>query len=215
MTVASMLDPLWLLSCFGPVAVGVVVFAESALITEIVLPGESLLATAGMFSAAPASARWHLPLGWVIVCAALGACSGAQTGDRIGQRSGSALLARSRWAPLAAVHDRSARYLAHLGHGPAIVLARLVPAIRPVINPLARAVGVPQPVFTGGQVAGGLAWSIGGVLAGYALGAQLTGIGRQLPLVIASVIVVSAIPVGTELLHRRVRRRGGSPSIAA
>jgi membrane-associated protein len=208
MMAVNILDPHSLLSSFGPVGVGVVLFAETGLLIGFFLPGDSLLFTAGVFAAAPSSATLHLPLGWVLVCAALGACLGAQIGYWIGRRSGPALFERPHRVRLREGRDRAERYLARYGHGKAIVLARFVPVVRTVLNPLAGAVGVPQPVFTLWQVAGGLIWSIGVVLAGFALGSHITNVDHYLLPIIAVVIVFSLIPIGVELLRNgRVRRR--------
>jgi membrane-associated protein len=208
MMALNVLDPHSLLSSFGPVGVGVVLFAETGLLVGFFLPGDSLLFTAGVFAAAPVSAPLHLPLGWVLICAAVGACLGAQTGYWIGRRSGPALFERTQRLRLREGRDRAERYLARYGYGKAIVLARFVPVVRTVLNPLAGAVGVPQPVFTLWQVTGGLIWSIGVTLAGYALGSHITNVDHYLLPIVAVVILISLIPIGVELLRSRRVHRG-------
>src|SRR5438128_10860492 len=96
----NLLDAGSVLSAYGWVGVGVVLFAETGLLIGFFLPGDSLLFTAGVLAAAPAGAALHLALGWVLVCAALGACLGAQAGYWIGRRVGPALFDRSRRARL-------------------------------------------------------------------------------------------------------------------
>jgi membrane-associated protein len=157
----NVLDPHSLLSSFGAVGVGVVLFAETGLLIGFFLPGDSLLFTAGVLAAAPASAALHLSLGWVLLCVALGACLGAQAGYWIGRRVGPALFERPHRARLRDGRDRAEHYLGRYGYGKAIVLARFVPVVRTVLNPLAGALGVPQRTFTVWQVTGGLLWSLG------------------------------------------------------
>jgi membrane-associated protein len=87
----------------------------------------------------------------------------------------------------------------------AIVLARFIPVVRTVINPVAGAAGIPAGTFTLWQAIGGLIWSVGVTLAGYALGSRISNIDHYLLPVIAVIVAVSLIPVLIEIL----RRRGG------
>jgi membrane-associated protein len=69
-----------------------------------------------------------------------------------------------------------------------------VPIVRTVLNPLAGIVGVTQRTFTLWQVAGGLAWSVGVVLAGYELGSHITNVDHYLLPIIALIVAVSLTP---------------------
>jgi membrane-associated protein len=186
-----------------------VLFAETGLLIGFFLPGDSLLFTAGLLcTAAPGHpARLSLPL--VIVAAVGGAILGAQTGFYIGRTGGRRLLERGRSRRLRASGDRAGELLARYGYGKAIVLARFIPVIRTVVNPVAGAVGVPARTFTIWQAAGGLLWSAGVTLAGYALGSAIPGIDTYLLPAIAVIVLISFIPIGIELLRsRRGARRG-------
>ncbi len=202
----NVLDPHSLLSSFGPVGVGVVLFAETGLLIGFFLPGDSLLFTAGVLSAAAGSSL-HLPLGWVLIAAALGACLGAQVGYLIGRRVGPALFDKSNRDRLRQGRDRAEIYLAHYGYGRAIVLARFIPMVRTVLNPLAGVLHVPARVFTLWQIIGGVVWSVGVVLAGYWLGSHIRNVDRYLLPIIALIVVVSLIPVALEVLRGRRGRR--------
>lgn len=203
----NILDPHSLLSTFGPIGVGVVLFAETGLLIGFFLPGDSLLFTAGVLAAAPATASVHLPLGAVMLSAAIGACLGAQTGYWIGRRVGPPLFERSSRKRLRDGRDRAAAYLTRYGPGKAIVLARFVPIVRTVLNPLAGIAGVPQRTFTLWQVAGGLFWSVGVVIAGYELGSHISNVDHYLLPIIALIIAVSLTPIGLELIRGRRANR--------
>jgi len=202
----NVLDPHSLLSAFGPIGVGVVLFAETGLLIGFFLPGDSLLFTAGVLSAAAGSSL-HLPLGWVLIAATLGACLGAQVGYLIGRRAGPALFERANRTRLRQGRDRAEIYLGRYGYGRAIVLARFIPVVRTVLNPLAGVLHVPARVFTLWQILGGVVWSVGVVLAGYWLGSHIRNVDRYLLPIIALIVVVSLIPLAVEVLRARRGRR--------
>ncbi|GAY10939.1 DedA family protein [Pseudonocardia sp. N23] len=211
MTTILALNPLSandLLSSFGTIGILVVLFAETGLLIGFFLPGDSLLFTAGLLCAAGTGAL-HLSLPWVLLAAAAGALLGAQTGFWLGQRAGRALESRSGHPRLLAGMRRAEEMFDRYGPAKAIVLARFIPVVRTVLNPVAGALHTPKAIFAVWQVAGGLAWTVGLVLAGFALGATVPGIDAYLLPVIAAVIVVSLIPLVVELLRERRRTRTG------
>jgi membrane-associated protein len=196
-----------LLGSFGTIGVLVVLFAETGLLIGFFLPGDSLLFTAGLLCATGAgSLRLSLP--WVLVAAVAGALLGAQAGFLIGRRAGRALTARADRPRLAAGLRRAEELFTRYGPAKAIVLARFIPVVRTVLNPLAGALGTPVAMFTVWQSVGGVLWTVGLVLAGYALGAFVPGVDAYLLPVIAVVVVVSLIPLARELLRERRRHRG-------
>lgn len=129
----------------------------------------------------------------------------------IGRRGGRALLARSRSRHLHEGAERAEELLARYGHAKAIVLARFVPVVRTVLNPLAGALKVPARVFLLWQVIGGLAWTVGLVLAGYALGSSIPNVDRYLLPLVALIVLLSLLPLAREVLRsRRTRRDRGT-----
>jgi membrane-associated protein len=192
----------WLTS-LGTLGVLIVTFAETGLLIGFFLPGDSLLFTAGFLCATSGGTHLSLPL--VLLCAVVGALAGAQVGFEIGRRGGRALLARSSNPHLARGIVRAEEMFERYGHGKAIMLARFIPIVRTVLNPLAGILAVPTRVFTVWQVLGGLLWTIGVTLAGYGLGTSIPGIDQFLLPVIAVIVLVSLTPLGLELW--RARRR--------
>jgi membrane-associated protein len=202
----NVLDPHSLLASFGPLGVAVVLFAETGLLIGFFLPGDSLLFTAGVLAAAPASAALHLPLGWVLVAAVAGACLGAQAGYLIGRRAGPPLFDSENRPRLRQGRERAEFYLARYGYPRAIVLARFVPVVRTVLNPLAGIIGVPQRVFALWQLIGGVAWAVGVTLAGYWLGSSISNVDHYLLPIIAAVVLISLLPIAVEILRSRRER---------
>ncbi|MGH4035204.1 DedA family protein [Actinomycetota bacterium Odt1-20B] len=203
----NVLDARSLLSAFGVLGVAAVLFAETGLLIGFFLPGDSLLFTAGLL-ATGSGGSLHLPLDGVLIAAVGGALLGAQTGYWFGRRAGASLLARNRSRHLTKGAARADELLSRYGHGKAIVLARFVPVVRTVLNPLAGIVKVPIRVFTLWQVVGGLVWTVGLVLAGYALGASIPNVDRYLLPLVAAIVAVSLLPLALEVLRARRHSAG-------
>lgn len=205
----NVLDATSLLSSFGAVGIAVVMFAETGLLIGFFLPGDSLLFTAGLLCVSGGSKVVHLSLWQVLIAALAGALLGAQTGYLLGRRGGPALLARTRSRKLHEGADRAAELLDRYGHAKAVVLARFVPVVRTVLNPLAGALGVPARTFTLWQVAGGTVWSVGLVLGGYALGSSIPHVDTYLLPLVALIVVLSLLPLALELRRGRAAARSG------
>ena len=111
---------------------------------------------------------------------------------------------------------RSRHLLDRYGHGRAIVLARFVPVVRTVLDPVAGTLGVPAPVFTRWQVVGGVLWTCRLVIAGFLLGRSVPGIDQHLLPVIGLIMVVSLLPLAIELVRAKRRQRAdGQPHAGA
>ncbi|WP_371680398.1 DedA family protein [Streptomyces sp. NBC_01276] len=202
----NLLDAQSLLAAFGTAGIAVVLFAETGLLIGFFLPGDSLLFTAGLLCAGSATTTGHLSLPWVLLASAAGALAGAQTGYLLGRKAGPAFLTRAGSRKIGEGAARAAEILQRYGHAKAIVLARFLPIVRTVLNPLAGILNVPARTFALWQVLGGLLWTTGLVLAGYALGSSVPDVDRYLLPIIALIVAVSLVPVGLEL--RRSRRAG-------
>ncbi|WP_052230153.1 DedA family protein [Streptomyces sp. CT34] len=202
----NILDAGSLLAAFGALGVAVVLFAETGLLVGFLLPGDSLLFTAGLLCAPGVGGAVHLSLPQVLASAVVGTLAGSQTGFWIGRRGGSALLSRGRSRKLRDGAARAEEYLERYGHAKAIILGRFVPVVRTVLNPLAGALSVPTRTFTLWQIAGGLVWTFGLTLAGYALGSSVPNVDRYLLPAVGLVVIASLTPLALEVLRSRKRR---------
>ncbi|MEU6896131.1 DedA family protein [Streptomyces sp. NPDC046557] len=204
----NLLDAQSLLAAFGTIGIAVILFAETGLLVGFFLPGDSLLFTAGLLCTGSAASPGHLSLPWVLLASAIGALAGAQTGYLLGRKAGPAFLTRTKSRKIGEGAARAAEILHRYGYAKAIVLARFMPIVRTVLNPLAGILNVPARAFALWQVLGGLLWTTGLVLAGYALGASVPNVDHYLLPIIAVIVAVSLIPVALEVL--RARRAGST-----
>jgi membrane-associated protein len=205
----NLLDPHSLLASTGTLGVFLILFAETGLLIGFFLPGDSLLFTAGLLCTTRSQSALHLSLPAVLLAAAAGALAGAEVGYLIGRRAGHVLDQPGR-PRLQHGISRSRDVIDRYGVRRAIVLARFIPVVRTVLNPVAGAIGVPARTFTVWQVAGGLVWSVGVTLAGFALGSRISGIDRYLLPIIAVIVALSLIPIAIELWRHRGASKPGA-----
>ncbi len=200
-----------ILDWFGaalPFGVLLVLFAETGILLGIVLPGDTLLITAGLWAADTHGHHAHPNIILLVVCAAIGALAGAQVGYVLGRRVGAPLFQRpdSRLFKRRYV-DRAEEIFKRYGEGKAVVIARFVPGIRTLMNPLAGILEMPVRSFTFWQVSGGLVWSVGVTLAAYAVGQSIHNLDHYLIPIAVAVAVISLIPVAVELRRGRTQGR--------
>lgn len=195
------LEPEFLIETFGMLGVLAIVFVESGLLVGFMLPGDSLLFTAGLLSANDV-----LPDIWVLlVTIPLAAIAGDQVGYAIGRKGGPAVFSRpnSRFFRQEYV-VKAEEFFAE--HGPrTIILARFVPIVRTLAPVMAGVAKMPYRTFVVFNVIGGVAWGVGITLLGYFLG-QIEFVKNNIEFIIIGIVALSLIPVAHEL--RRARRSG-------
>jgi membrane-associated protein len=182
-----------------------IVFTETGLLVGFVLPGDSLLITAGLLAAAGVLNIW-----WLHVLLIAAAITGDSMGYAIGARIGPRLFTREKsWLFNPRHVQRTREFYARHG-AKTIVIARFVPIIR-TFAPVVAGVGeMAYPRFLFYNVAGGIGWVFSMTGAGYLLGSAVPNIDRHIHFVVIVVIVLSVIPIGIEIL--RERRRQSTPS---
>jgi len=169
------------------------VFAESGLFFGFFLPGDSLLLTAGLLASRGLLSLYVLIPGLFIAAVLgdnVGYWFGNKTGPRIFNRENSLLFRRKNLLAAKAFYDKHG--------GKTILLARFMPFIRTFAPIVAGAVDMEYRRFVTFNMIGGLLWGIGVTLAGYFLGEVIPGIDNYFLLIVAFVILISAMPT---LIH--------------
>jgi len=173
----------------GTLLVCTIVFIETGLFVGFFLPGDSLLVTAGVFSAAGTlSVATLAPL--VTLCA----IAGDQVGYWIGRRAGQALYSRRDSAFFKRRHLERAHAFYEKYGGKTVVLARFMPIVRTFCPPVAGAARMRYGRYVAFDILGGGLWGGGLVLAGYFLGSIVPNIGQRIHWVIAFVVILSLLP---------------------
>ena len=210
-TVLGPLAPQHLLDVFGVVGVMLILFAETGLLIGIVLPGDSLLFLAGYATVRSNNlpGDLHFPLGWLLIGAAVGALVGAQVGYELGRRAGPAVFRRPESLFFRPSHvERTRDVLDRFGAGRAVVLARFVPIVRTLLNPMAGAAGMPARSFALWNVVGGLLWTDGLILLGHGVG-NVDFVRKHIEVLVVAVVMLSVLPVLYEITRRRRQARPG------
>ena len=166
-----------------------------------------MLFTAGLLCATTSTDQFHLSLPAVLIAAIGGALLGAQTGYQLGRSAGPPLIERGGKPRVMAAVARGRAELERYGAPKAIVLARFIPVVRTVMNPLAGVIGIAPRTFLIWQASGGVVWSAGVTVAGFPLGSHIPSIDAYLLPSIAVIIVLSLVPVALELRRSRAGRR--------
>lgn len=192
-------------------AICAIIIIETGLLFPI-LPGDSLLFTAGLFTG---TGQIDLPI-WVVAgMMGLAAFIGPQIGYWIGRGVGPRIFARedSRFFKKSYI-DRTHAFFERYG-GRAIVLAQFVPIVRTYI-PVAAGVGkMPYGHFIKFNVIGALAWGVGVTMLGFWLGG-FDFVSRNIEVALVLVVAVSVLPMVIEWArHRSERRREAKDAASA
>ena len=198
--ISRLLEPL--LSLHGweaYVLVGVLVFAEDAVMLGFVFPGETAAILGGVLAS-----KGGVSLGGILAVVVVGAIVGDSVGYAIGDRWGRQLLQlgplRKRQKGVDAALDQLSRRGAI-----AVFVGRFSAFLRAVVPGLAGMSKMRYRVFLPANALGGLCWGFLYVLLGYFVGQRVekaTGIASDILLaLIAVVIVVLAVR------HRRREKR--------
>ncbi|GAC1366499.1 MAG: VTT domain-containing protein [Actinomycetota bacterium] len=206
-----LLDPTYLINTYGSLGIYAIVFAESGLFFGFFLPGDSLLVTAGLLASTHTPGQVHLNILALLIGCPVAAILGDQVGYAFGRRIGSPLFSRPRSRLFKPQYLHRARDYLDTRGAKMIVLARFVPAVRTFTPIVAGASSMRYRLFVPFNVAGGVLWACGVLLAGYALGSSVKHMDKYLVPIIGVVILASLIPVALEI--RKARRRGdGDPA---
>ena len=208
----NLLDAKSIIADLGLLGILGALFAETGLLIGLILPGDSLLFVAGLAASGSAAALLggaHLSVIGLFVGAPVATILGSQLGHYIGHRFRRPLFDR----PDGRIFNRSRvvateKWLKKYGPGRAIVLARYVPFVRTLINPLCGVVRVPASKFFIWNVVGGILWSDGVALLGYILGERLKGsIDTYLLPIIGVIVLLSLLPLGLEIIREMRTKR--------
>ena len=212
MNISTLLDANLVVADLGLAGILAILFAETGLLIGLIFPGDSLLFVAGVAASGSAAALLngaHLSVLGLFIGAPIAAILGSQVGHWTGAKYGRKLFDRPDGRFFN--HSRvvaTEKWLRKYGTGRAIILARFVPVVRTLINPLCGIVGIPTRTFFMWNVVGAIIWTQLVMGLGYVLGEKLKGsIDTYLLPIIGLIIIVSLIPVFIEIFREMQTKR--------
>ena len=185
-----------LIETVGLIGIFIMVFAESGLLVGIMLPGDSLLFTAGFMAS-----QDLLSFPALVVVVVLAATSGDATGYWFGRRVGRKLYTRPNSRFFKQHHLQAAERFYEKHGWKAIILARFVPFARTLAPIIAGTTAMDYRKFTTFNIMGGIGWGVGVTTGGYLLGETIPDPDKYLLPVIALVIVISLMPTFIHVLR--------------
>jgi len=201
----SIVSDLGLLGILG------ILFAETGLLIGLAFPGDSLLFIAGVAASGTGAALLNgnqLPVAPLFIGAPIAAITGSFVGRWIGAKYGRKLFNRpdGRFFTQARV-VQTEKWLGKYGIGKALVLARFIPFVRTLINPMVGIINVPNKAFIFWNILGAIIWTDTILLLGYLLGEKIKGsIDTYLLPIIGLIIFLSLLPIFFEVLRERKRK---------
>ncbi len=196
--------PMWAasLGVWLYVVLFLIIFCETGLVIAPLLPGDSLLFAVGALAALPDSPLHVAGISLLLVIAAI---LGDATNYAIGYRIGPKIFFKEKSLLLNKDHLLKAQAFYEKHGGKTIILARFMPIIR-TFAPFVAGIGrMAYGRFALFNIAGGIAWVLSFVLAGYAFGNQEI-IKRNFHIVIVAIVILSVLPGLIEYVrHKRSR----------
>jgi membrane-associated protein len=196
----------------GLIGILLILFAETGLLIGLAFPGDSLLFIAGIAASATGAALLNgnqLPTLELFILAPIAAITGSFVGRWFGEKYGRKLFDRpdGRFFTQARV-VQTEKWLDKYGVGKALLLARFIPFVRTLINPVVGIIGIPTKVFIFWNILGAIVWTDGILLLGYLLGEKIEGsIDKYLLPIIGLIIALSLLPILFEIYRERKRKK--------
>src|SRR5262245_42581218 len=188
-----------------------IIFAETGLVATPFLPGDSLLFAVGAVAAHPDS---PINLWLTAVLLIVAAVVGDAVNYAIGFRLGPKVFSREDSRLLNKKHLIEAQQFYERYGGKTIILARFVPIVR-TFAPFVAGIGrMSYARFALFNIAGGVAWVLLFLVAGWKFGSQPV-VQKNFKLVILAVIIISILPAVFEVLRNRGRKRAPERELLA
>jgi membrane-associated protein len=203
----NLFDAQSIVTDLGLIGILVILFAETGLLIGIAFPGDSLLFIAGIAASGTGAALLNgnkLPVVELFIGAPIAAIAGSYVGRWLGKKYGRKLFDRpdGRFFTQARV-IQTEKWLEKYGIGKALILARFIPFVRTLINPMVGIINIPTKVYMIWNALGAIIWTDGILLLGFLFGEKIEGsVDRYLLPLVGLIIFLSILPIIVELLRK-------------
>jgi membrane-associated protein len=207
----NLFDAHSIVSDLGLLGILAILFAETGLLIGLAFPGDSLLFIAGVAASGTGAALLNenqLPIALLFIGAPLAAIFGSIVGRWFGRKYGRKLFDRPDGRFFTQVRVmQTEKWLSKYGVGKALLLARFIPFVRTLINPMVGIINIPNKTFIFWNILGAIIWTDTILLLGYLLGEKVKGsIDKYLLPIVGLIITLSLLPIVFEVLRERKRK---------
>lgn len=171
----------------GVFGIGVIVFLESCLLP--ILPGDSLLFTAGFFAS-----QGYLPILPLYITVFVAAILGDNLGYYIGKKYGNSVFSKTNSFFFNPSHIDKARIFFSRYGARAVVLARFMPVVRTFIPIFAGVASMPHTLFFTYNIVGGFVWSTILIWGGYYLSYLIPNSEQYVHYIVFGIVLMSFSP---------------------
>jgi len=191
-----------ILQAGGLIAIALVIFAESALLLGLFLPGDTLLIAGGIFAS-----QGRLPLELLLISVAVATVLGYEVGYYLGRRAGPHIFTRKEGILFRKDYmDRTEVFFSRHG-GRTLILARFIAIVRTVV-PLVAGMGrMSSRKFLVYNILGGVIWSASLILVSYWIGLRVPNLDSYIKYLVLIAIILTTGGVVLELFKNKDRRR--------
>lgn len=185
----------------GLLLIGLIIFAESGLLVGFILPGDSLLFTAGFFAG-----QGKLPLWWLLATIIGSTIIGYQVGYVIGEKAGPKVFTKKEGIFFKKEYvNRTEKFFKKHGNK-TILLARFVPIVRTFVSVMAGVGKMDKRAYFIYNVLGAFLWAGSVTLAGYFLGTKIPHLDKYIELtIVVAVLLTLAFTLGHTLKDPKSR----------
>lgn len=183
----------------GVLIIAFTAFAESGLLIGFMLPGDSLLFTAGFLAS-----QGFFNIFFLSIATFIGAVAGDSVGYSFGKRVGPKIFERKDSMIFKQSHLEKAKSFYDKHGGKAIIIARFMPIIRTFAPILAGVSGMHYRRFLIFNLVGAILWAIGITWLGFILGSTIPQAEDYLLPTTILIIIISVLPSIYHLIKDRV-----------
>ena len=197
-----MFNPVALAHTLGYLGIGAVIFTETGLLVGLMLPGDSLLFSAGFIAS-----LGYLQVVPLCFIAFLAAALGDSVGYALGKKYGPKVFTKEHSLFFDKEHITRAQAFYKKHGGKTIILARFMPMIRTIAPILAGVGAMRYRTFLTYNLVGALLWTCGTTLLGYFLGSTVPHADKFVLPIVGLIVFVSILPSAIPLAKRYLVRK--------
>ena len=197
------LSPESAINTFGLAGIYTILAVETGLPLVIGLPGDSLLFIAGVVASGTGSALIHanLSLPALAIGAPIAAIIGSSFGHHLGHKYGAKLFTNpnSKFFHPDRL-EKASVWMRKYGVAKAVFIARFIPVVRHLVNPIAGMIKMPYKKFLFWNVVSAIVWTESFIWGGYFLGEKLKdSVDKYVLPIVAVIVILSTAPIALEI----------------